>query len=113
MAVATEMTNAPYVYAKLGDTETANRLIREMETRSPRPWFADVAKASVLLASRDTAAALTALEQSQRDAGAIWVFYISLRDPMYDEVRKSPRFAALLRAAGVDLSVVTKPRRGS
>jgi serine/threonine-protein kinase len=112
VAVTTEMTNAPYLYAKLGDTATANRIVREMESRTPRPWFADVARASVLLATHDTAGALTALERSQRSSGAIWANYLSLGDPAYDEVRKSPRFAALLRATNVDLRVLTKPRRG-
>ena len=111
--VVTEMTNAPYVYAKLGDTATANRLIRQMESKTPRPWFADAARAAVLLATHDTANALSALERSQRGAGAIWVYYMPLGDPAYDEVRKSQRFAALLREANVDLRVVTKPRRGS
>ncbi|HEY6827451.1 MAG TPA: protein kinase [Gemmatimonadaceae bacterium] len=107
----TEMTNAPYIYAKLGDTATANRLVREMESKTPRPWFVDAASASVLLATHDTAAALSALERSQRSSGAIWVNYISLGDPAYDEVRTSPRFIALLREANVGLRVVTKPRQ--
>jgi serine/threonine-protein kinase len=111
-AGSTEMTNAPYVYAMLGDPAAANGAIRDMEARTPRPWFVDVAKASVMLATGDTAAALTELEQSQRSAGAIWVYYLSLVDPAYDKVRNSPRFAALLRTANVDLRVVTNPRRG-
>ena len=111
--VTTEMTTAPYVFAKLGDTATANRFIREMETRTPRPWFADPAKASVFLAAHDTAAALNLLERSQRSTGAIWVYYLPLGDPAYDPIRHSARFAALLRAANVDLRVVTRPRRGS
>lgn len=50
-SAAREMTNAAYVYAKLGDTASANRFIREMERTTPRPWFVDVSKASVLLAT--------------------------------------------------------------
>jgi hypothetical protein len=109
-AVGSAMTNAPYVYAKLGDTAKANRLIRDMEARTPRPWFADVARASVSLATGDSPGALTALERSSDDTGALWVFYIPLGDPAFDPVRKSARFAELLRKANVDLRVVTNPR---
>jgi len=106
------MTNAPYVYAKLGDTAAANRVVRDMEARNPRPWFLDVAKASVSLAIGDTAAALGALERSARGSAAAWVYFIPLGDPIYDPVRHSQRFADLLRQANVDLRVVTNPRRG-
>jgi hypothetical protein len=87
--------------------------IREglLEARTPRPWFTDVAKASVLLPAGDSARALTALERSSRDIGPLWVFYIPLGDPAFDLVRKSERFAELLRWAHVDLRVVANPRR--
>jgi hypothetical protein len=111
MLAGPAMTNEPYVYAKVGDTTTANRLIRETEARNPRPWFVDVAKASVLLAAGDSTGAMTALERSQHDSGPLWVYYIPLGDPAYDLVRKSGRFARLLRQANVDLRVVTNPRR--
>jgi tetratricopeptide (TPR) repeat protein len=107
------MFNAPYVYAKLGDSAAANRLLREMDARNPRPWFVDVAKASVLLATGDSAGALTALEKSSGDTGALWVFYIPLGDPAFDLVRKSERFAALLHRANIDSRVVMNPRRGN
>ena len=111
-ATTTEMTNAAYVYAKIGDTATANRLVHETETRSPRPWFADVARASVSLALRDTAAALSALERAARESGAMWVYFAPLGDPMYDGIRRSPRFAALVHAANLDPRVLARPRRG-
>jgi serine/threonine protein kinase/Flp pilus assembly protein TadD len=108
--VTTEMTNAPYVYAKLGDTATANRLVREMEARTPRPWYADVARASVLLATVDSSAALDALERSARDSGVLWTYFIPLGDPPYDLVRTSPRFAALVRRANLESRIITHPR---
>ena len=96
------MTNATYAYAKLGDTASANRLLHEMEQRSPRPWFVEVEKASVLLARGDSSGALNALERSERDSGPMWVFLIPLADPAYDLVRETPRFATLLQKANID-----------
>jgi len=105
------MTNAPYVFAKLGDTASANRLIRAMERGNPRPWFTDVARASVSLATGDSANALAALERSAHDSGALWVFFIPLGDPAYDVIRHSERFAALVRQANIESNVITAPRR--
>ncbi|HEX6573711.1 MAG TPA: protein kinase [Gemmatimonadaceae bacterium] len=102
------MTNAAYIYATLGDLQTANRINLEMERRNPQPWFIHVSKASVLLAEGDSAAALTALERSARDSGTLWVFFIPLADPAFDQIRDSRRFAALLRSA--NLSTITRRR---
>jgi tetratricopeptide (TPR) repeat protein len=111
MAAATPavgvMTNAPYVYAKLGDTITANRLLKAMDSNTPRPWFTEVARASVRLAIGDSAGALSALEKSARETGSLWINFISLTDPAFDLVRRSPRFAALLRQADVNVPELT------
>jgi len=108
----TGMTNGPYVYAKAGDTATANRLLRDMAARSPQPWFVDAEKASVLLAKTDSAGALSALERSAATSGAMWISFVPLRDPMYDPIRHTARFAALLRQAGVDPKIATTPVPG-
>jgi serine/threonine-protein kinase len=105
------MSTAPYGHAKLGDTATAMRLVREMESTRPRPWSTDVQRASVRLAIGDSARALSALEQSARTTGPAWVWVISPRDPAYDLVRHSARFAALVRQAGLDVAWVTARRR--
>jgi Tfp pilus assembly protein PilF len=105
------MTNAPYVYARLGDTVTANALVQAMESSHARPWFTDVARATVRLATGDSAGALAALEASARATGPAWYVYVPLPDPMYDLVRTSPRFIALLRQAGIDPTIVARPRR--
>jgi serine/threonine-protein kinase len=110
MLAGPAMTNEPYVYAKVGDMAMANQLIRDAEARNPRPWFIDVAKASVMLAVGDSSGAMDALERSERESGALWVYYIPLGDPTYDLVRKSRRFREILRQANIDLRVVEHPR---
>ena len=101
------MSTAPYVYAKLGDTTTAMRLVTEMASTNPPPWSTDAQRASVRLAMGDTARALTALDQS----GPMWVAVIPPLDPAYDPVRGSQRFAKLVRRSGLDVAWVTARRR--
>jgi TolB-like protein/Flp pilus assembly protein TadD len=100
------MTDAPYVFARLGDTVAANRLLRQIDATTPRPWFARVAGAMVRLATGDSAAALDALERSARESGPMWAQYIPLSDPAFDLVRGSPRFVALLRQAHLEGTAV-------
>jgi Flp pilus assembly protein TadD len=65
------MSNAPYVYAKLGDSARAMRVVTAMESNTSPPWYADMERASVMLALGDTAAALSAMERSARSPGAL------------------------------------------
>ena len=104
------MSNGPYIYARLGDTATAMRLVRAIEANNPRPWFADVARASTMLALGDTANALAGLERSDSATGGLWTVYLPVCDPAYDAIRHTPRFAALVRKAGLDTKVITAPR---
>jgi pentatricopeptide repeat protein len=103
------MSTAAYGYAKLGNTAKAMQLVREMDSTSQ--WSADAKRASVMLATGDTAGALRALEQSAKTTGPLWVWIISPRDPAFDPVRHSPRFAKLVHQAGLDTAWVTAPRR--
>ena len=107
------MTNAPYVYAMLGDTATVRRLLSLMAAHRPTPWFTDAAMASVMLARNDTAGFLAALERSESRSGPMWVAYIPPADPAYDAVRGSARFAALARRAGIDERALVRRRRAA
>jgi serine/threonine protein kinase/tetratricopeptide (TPR) repeat protein len=91
---------AAYVYARIGDRERALRVRRSIEQTSPPPWFAQTASAYVSLGLGDTARALTALEKAT-ELGEIWPSFWPLSDPMFDEVRNSPRFAELERRVGL------------
>jgi hypothetical protein len=103
------MTVAPWVFAKLGDTATAMRMIRRLEASTPRPWFTDAAGAMVMLAMGDTAAALARLDASQAASGPAWAQFIAVRDPAYDAVRGSPHFAKLVERAHLDPRLVLTP----
>ena len=107
----TPMSTAPYGYAKLGDTATAMRLLTEIPSATPRPWFTDVQRATILLAKGDSAGALSALEESARASGPLWIWVISPRDPAYDLVRQSERFKDLVDDARLNVPWVTAPRR--
>ena len=100
------MSIAPYVYARLGDTVTAMRLVQRIEAHRPRLWFADEARASVYMAIGDTARALAVYEQ----AGRLSKSYINLSDPAFDPIRGSARFTELVRRSGLDPAVVATVR---
>ncbi len=106
------MNYAPYVYAVTGDTATAMRMLVEMDARTPRPWFSEAERASVMLAIGDTARALDLLERSASKSQGTWTIFIPLMDPLYDPIRSSPRFAALIRRANMNEKLFTRPDGG-
>ena len=100
---------APYdrvklrVLAMTGDTATALERLRELERKRPTPWLAATTRAYVMFGIGDTTEAMAALERAT-DANELWPASGSILSPMYDPVRSSARFHALLRRVNLPLS---------
>ena len=100
-----------YVLARSGDRDGARRLLAQLDSQSPQPWMAQTERFSTYVGLGDTARALDALEAATRN-GEIWPNITPVNEEMFDAVRASPRFAALLRAVGLPESAATiRPRR--
>src|SRR5207249_3071878 len=84
-----------YVYGATGDPAAALGIAHEMEVKRPIPWFGEWTVACAYLGVKDTARALDALERSTA-AGEIWPTFNPLAVPMYDPLRRSARFRALV-----------------
>jgi tetratricopeptide (TPR) repeat protein len=92
------------VHASAGDPETAKRIVREIESR-PRAWSAQTTLAWAYLGLKDTTRALDALERAT-DYHEMWFVWYSLGYRLYDPIRGSARFAALVRRVGLDEKVI-------
>ena len=102
------MTELVWVLARAGDRDAALRLADSLDALRPRPWTSDYVIFAARVGGGDTARALDALERST--AGhELWPFYIPVCDEMFDPVRQSARFAAILRAVGLDTPSVAGP----
>lgn len=76
-------------------------VVRQLEATPERTWFRNTALAVVFAGLGDTTRTLDALERAERNH-EFWASYNRVADPMYDIVRKSARWAALVKRAGVD-----------
>lgn len=112
VTIGNTMSYAPYVLAATGDSAKAFAALSAMEHRPVRPWFIDAEYASVYLALGDTARGLTSLERSANLISNSWTLFVPVTDPIYDSVRESPRFAALVRKAKLDPARFAVPGGG-
>src|SRR5687768_2227801 len=94
-----------YFHAVTGDRTTAMRIARDIEAR-PDAWSSATGLAWAYLGLNDTTRALDALERAT-DNNEMWFIWYTFADVIYDPVRGSPRFNALIRRVGLDEKMFT------
>ena len=88
---------AAYVLGATGDRDGATAMVRELEARPE--WSVATGLAYAYLGLGDTARALSALETAAASGERPYLTFV---DPMFDPVRRSERFASVVRAVGLD-----------
>jgi adenylate cyclase len=89
-----------YAYARSGDRPKAEQLLRELEDMAKRQYVSSTAFAMIYLGLGEKEKALDWLDKSYQDQeSACW--YLTV-DPIYDSVRKEPRFQAILKKIGLE-----------
>ena len=89
-----------YVHGVTGSRDTAIAILARLEATPPTLWFRYTGISAIQLSLGDTAAALTSIERAT-DVGEIWPSFSNVLDPLYDPIRKSPRWAALIKRIGL------------
>ena len=95
---------AAYVLAATGDRVRAVAMVRELNARGE--WSVATGLTYAYLGLGDTARALSALETAARAGERP---YLTFADPMFDPLRRSPRFTAVVRQLGLDERRFTSP----
>jgi TolB-like protein len=100
-----------YSLGMAGDTVAARGTIRDLERMPPDTWLLHTALVYANLGARDTSHALTELERALA-AREITPDWSSFSDRIYDSLRQSARFAAVVRGFGLDQGIMTSPNGG-
>lgn len=99
-----------YNLARVGETARAASIRKSLVAAPDTVWMVHMARAWAYLGINDTAAALTEMERAidYRESIGSW---LPLADPVYDAIRGSKRFAAIIRRLGLDGRGFTSPSR--
>ncbi len=89
-----------WTVAASGDRETSRHRIADLAAEHPIRWMGHTAMAFGYLGLGETTPALDELERATA-AGEIWPQLESTFDPVFDPVRRNPRFNGLLTRAGL------------
>jgi tetratricopeptide (TPR) repeat protein len=102
---------AAYSLARAGDTGATRATIRELERMPSNTWLVHTGLVYAYLGLRDTNNALRELERAlaAREIAPKWDTFSGR---MYDPIRSSARFAAIVRGYGLDDRVMTSPFGG-
>jgi serine/threonine-protein kinase len=100
---------AAYVLGATGDRAAAASIVRELEARPRGQFYLPTALVYAYLGLSDTARALSALEVAARVPERP---HAPLGDPMFDVIRTSARFAAVVRRFNLDDRLLTSPNGG-
>jgi eukaryotic-like serine/threonine-protein kinase len=110
--VPTWRVSAAHLHALLGNREPALQMARDIESGRSRGEREPPGSLYMLLAGIGDTARLLAEMERATDAGDYWPNYVSLSEYYFDPVRRSRRFAAIVRRVGLDERIFTAPRGG-
>jgi hypothetical protein len=100
-----------YILQFTGDTAGAAAIRRNLDEIPDTTWMVHITRGYAYLATRDTAKALSEMETGVM-RGELVPQNVPLVDQIFDPVRHSARFAAIVRKAGLEGRGLTGPNGG-
>jgi serine/threonine-protein kinase len=109
----TNFTNGTlgFALARMGDRAGALEIQRSIEARRASGWLDNVALGTIALGLGDTTRALAALERAM-EVGEPVGRLIPLQAQLFDPIRRSARFAEIVRRVGLDEKSLTSANGG-